>query len=496
VARDFNGDGVLDMAVLNSAYPSPSMSVLLGNGDGTFQPPLAPFALGTFATGMSTADFNRDGKLDLAVLDGDNGGISILLGNGDGTFQSGTFISLSYFFQFVIGDFNGDGNVDLAVMGQPTSQYVLDVFLGNGDGTFQPALSLPGFNANDLVAADVNGDGKLDLIGASSGYYGAKQGTVSVALGNGDGTFQPAQTYAGVPTPYPAIIGDFNGDGKPDLVQGDQYGLIGVLLGNGDGTFQPFFWTAAETSASALAAGDFNGDGRLDLVTSSGIYGDNLAVTMNTTAEVSAPLVQFPPQLLQTKSRAQKVTLTNMGASPLNISGITITGGERRDFSRTSTCGSQLAARASCAVHVFFTPSFDYGPIEAYLAISDDAAGSPQSVLLDGTGTVLQVVPPNELDFGSIAVGQTSGPLTVTLTNRGNRFFPFGRIEIEGQDLHDFLISGKTCKGGLEPFGGSCKVHIEFKPTTTGTREAELEIFGVGYEVPPSVVILRGTGTN
>ncbi|HEX3822416.1 MAG TPA: FG-GAP-like repeat-containing protein [Candidatus Sulfotelmatobacter sp.] len=308
---DFNGDGKVDLVVAHTCTDSTcansSVSILLGNGDGTLHAP-TNYA-GGFGYFVEVGDFNGDGKLDITVA-GWNGTnlydfVSILLGNGDGTFQpavtynaggTGTASSIS----MTVGDFNADGRPDLAVAdfglcgGSKTSCYdaTVNVLMGNGDGTFQPVVSYSaGSNATDVISADLNGDGKLDLIvtnycglSSCSGGVRADEGTLSVLLGTGDGTFQPAITLDATvgAGPTSVVTGDFNNDGKLDLAVANQESLcctggsVGILLGNRNGTFQTTssFSTGA-FSASSVVIGDFNGDGKPDLVVGSSCYADS-----------------------------------------------------------------------------------------------------------------------------------------------------------------------------------------------------------------------------
>jgi hypothetical protein len=265
VAGDFTGDGKLDLAVANSGgsdqngNPLPSeVSILLGNGDGTFQPEVQ-YAVGLNPTSIVAGDFTGNGHLDLAIAcrgdEGsyppgtDPGGLSVLLGNGDGTFQPQVIHAVGTDpYGVAAGDFTGNGHLDLAVASFDNSSGgdgEVTVLVGNGDGTFQPeatytvavgeGLVTVRFEGQDaILAGDFSGDGKLDLAVANPNTY-----SVSVLLGSGDGTFQPAQQYAVV---YPAICivaGDFRGDGKLDLAVADLNSGVQILLGNGDGTFQP-----------------------------------------------------------------------------------------------------------------------------------------------------------------------------------------------------------------------------------------------------------------
>ncbi len=272
MAGDFNGDGHLDLAVADTG--SETVSVLLGNGDGTFQPP-AYYAVGTDPDAIVAGDFNGDGRLDLAVENsGSNinffpGTVSVLLGNGDGTFQSQVTDAVgSRPVSIVAGDFNGDGRLDLAVANIGSD--MVSVLLGNGDGTFQPQVTYAvGSGPDSIVAGDFNGDGRLDLAVANW-----NDGTVSVLLGNGDGTFQPQVTYAVGSGPDAIVAGDFTGDGHLDLAVANYFDdTVSVLLGNGDGTFQPQVTYAVGWDPGAIVAGDFSGDGHLDLAVANELSG-------------------------------------------------------------------------------------------------------------------------------------------------------------------------------------------------------------------------------
>src|SRR5882724_37144 len=215
---DFNGDGKLDLVTASSR--DNNVSVLLGNGDGTFQAAVN-YSVGAFS--VTSGDFNGDGKLDLVVAGGPNN-VSVLLGNGDGTFQAAVTYSVGPVgtspFSVMSGDFNGDGTLDLVAAN--TGSNNVSVLLGNGDGTFQAAVSYPaGSGPRSVTSGDFNGDGKLDLAVTWASQSGASSG-VSVLLGNGDGTFQAAVGYSvgpfGTSTPFSVTTGDFNGDENLDLV--------------------------------------------------------------------------------------------------------------------------------------------------------------------------------------------------------------------------------------------------------------------------------------
>jgi len=278
VAGDFTGDGRTDLAVANGE--SNDVSILLGNGDGTFEPAVQ-YAVGSNPDAIVAGDFNGDGRLDLAVANGSSNDVSILLGIGDGTFQPQVRYAVgSAPHAIVPGDFNGDGHLDLAVANFGSDD--VSVLLGNGDGTFQPQVTYAvGIAPLGMVAGDFRGDGRLDLAVANSNshlYSASGTGSVSVLLGNGDGTFQPQVTYAVGSEPDGIVAGDFTGDGHFDLaVANSGSDDVSVLLGNGDGTFQPQVTYAVTSEVGfnpvAIVAGDFNGDGETDLAVAG--VGDN-----------------------------------------------------------------------------------------------------------------------------------------------------------------------------------------------------------------------------
>jgi FG-GAP-like repeat/Cep192 domain 4/FG-GAP repeat len=481
---DFNGDGKLDLAVTNYRGVSTSVSVFLGNGDGTFQSP-AEYPTATGPEALFAADFNHDGKLDLAVADAYEvgvGNVSILLGNGDGTFQPHVdYPTASYPQQVAASDLNGDGTPDLVVTCLFANR--VSVLLGNGDGTFQPHVDYPaGLNPGGLAVADFNGDGRLDL--AVGDYGGA---TLAILLGNGDGTFQAPVSYGVGPVPNQLTAGDFNGDGILDLAVNANDGDVAILLGNGDGTFRKQVHFATGYVPVALATGDFNGDGRLDIVTANAVDLSLSVLIEDATpgASLSATSLTFAPQVVGTTSAAQAVTLTNTGFDTLEITSIIVGG----DFLERNTCGSTLAVAASCTISVQFRPSV-VGTRTGAVTITDSATGSPQTVSLSGSGTFLSVSL-TSLNFGDVSKGQTSPPQTVTLTNFAKTSQSVS-IRISGGNSGEFAQTN-TCGTTLAP-GASCSISVTFTAKFKGAASSSLVVSGGGG--PNLSVSLSGTGVS
>ena len=275
---DFNGDGKLDLAVVNSynSTGGKTVSVLLGNGNGTFAAKV-DYSVGNSPVSVTTGDFNGDGKLDLAVAnsyDATGGNtVSVLLGNGNGTFAAKVDYATGHFpYSVTVGDFNGDGKMDLAVANRTSN--TVSILIGNGNGTFATKVDYgTGTNPASVTTGDFNGDGVLDLAAVNS-YNGTGGNTVSVLLGNGNGTFAAKVDYGVGTAPISATTGDFNGDGKLDLAVANYSGYnVSVLLGNGNGTFAAKEDDGVGNGPYSVTTADFNGDGRLDLATAN--YGSS-----------------------------------------------------------------------------------------------------------------------------------------------------------------------------------------------------------------------------
>ena len=343
VSADFNGDGIPDLAVLDACSPNPDcgakngvVTTLLGNGNGTFTATATTPAGGYDPYGIVVGDFNGDGIPDLAVLDSNdstkNFSITVLVGDGTGNFTiktSGPFTG-DHAFALATIDFDGNGILDLAVVNESSNSVTL--LRGKGDGTFTalPVSLATGIGPHAIAVADFNGDGIPDLAVVNDGSSAG--GTVTVLLGNGDGTFLPAAKSP--PTgiqPISITVGDFNGDGIPDLAtanSGDNAnkfkGTVTVLLGNGDGTFTPTTTSPVTVApAKSVAVADFTGDGVSDLAVanvaeSDGTYEGTVAVLLAENQMATATVT--PVNVLTAGSGTHQAVASYLGNTDFDAS--------------------------------------------------------------------------------------------------------------------------------------------------------------------------------
>jgi uncharacterized protein (TIGR03437 family) len=450
VAADFNRDGKLDLAEGNSGV------LLLGRGDGTFQAPISYGVPGPLAAG----DLNGDGKPDLAVRR-TAGAVSILLGNGDGTFRQPAEFSAATSNlglpggEVTIADFNADGRLDLAVAGSTSGGFA--ILLGKGDGTFAqsfavagcaPMLPCYGAAGYPLGVGDLNGDGKLDII--TSYGFGPQRG--AVLLGNGDGTFRelPGQTFSdgklfpsGIGEfPSAIVVADMNGDGKLDAVFGygdfavdGDYRMVSVCLGNGDGSFQTAMAIAVGERPSSVALGDFNGDGKPDL-----------AVANETSNNVTALINQ------------------GSGAFLTAVSAAGLTG--------------PVAPESLASL---------FGPLPASGAASADPQALPTTLagitikVRDRLGTERQApllyASPVQVNF-QIPAGTAPGDATITVTGGGTSLSGFAQVENTGAAIFS------------DGFDVPAAFAVRIEPDGTQTLVQLYAICGQGYCGPAPGVTL------
>jgi len=429
VVGDFNGDGKLDLAIAETNFPTGQVAVSLGTGHGSFAAPIISPLLSQAINNqdrMLSGDFNGDGVLDLILIDDYSTGFQVLLGNGDGNFQTpvDTKLNTTTTPTFAIGDFNGDEKIDVVVSAFSfiNGEEVISIYLSNGDGTLTLGVQYNEQYGGPSVA-DVNRDGKPDLVFPGNPVF--------VMLGNGDGTFQKAITGPIVIGQSMAIVDDFNGDGYPDIVVATSNG-IAFLKGYGNGTFEnPVYSESSVLLCCQLLAEDVNGDGKLDLINNGvlaligngdgtfqlpfsygangQVYTGNIVVgdfnsdgigdigivfqnqisgTTDVSLYLSEPTVALFPTAINFGSVSVgkmsfpvAVKLSNVGNQKLLVSSIQISGG----FVERNNCTAKLNIGKGCTIQVAFKPQTK-GPQTGTIKITDSALGRTQEVTLSGIG--------------------------------------------------------------------------------------------------------------
>jgi len=384
---DFNADGRPDLAVAN--VNSNNVSILLGNANGTFQAAVN-YAAGDFPFSVAVGDFNADGQPDLAVANGGNNDtVSILLGNGNGTFQGAVnYAAGTGPVSVAVGDFNADGRPDLAVANVSSNN--VSILLGNANGTFQGAVNYAvGTRARSVAVGDFNADSRLDLAVANYSIGGTS--TVSILLGNANGTFQAAVNYAVGTNPFSVAVGDFNADGRPDLaVANAASDNVSILLGNANGTFQAAVNYAAGDAPVSIAVGDFNADGRPDLAVANPNI-NNVSVFLNTGSG-------FPPPVITQQPASQIVQAGQNAAIAItaNDFGNTLTYQWRKNGVAITDGGNILGATSPT---LSFMPALvgDFATYDVQVTSPLDCTGGTQ-VITSAVG-ILGVTPECTADF-------------------------------------------------------------------------------------------------
>lgn len=378
-AADFNRDGHLDLVVKSQL--NPSLSLLLGNGDGSLRAPRmvdAPIGSDLYpgADDVFVTDLNHDHKLDIVVDSG------VLLGHGDGTFETlRSFPDLGSpgIQRIGIADFNGDGNLDIVASIENTTpgnspSYSIAILNGDGAGGFKTSSEWPTLIfASPIIAARMNGDSFPDLVIGGRG--------VTVLLNKGDGTFPTSGTLYAPGFGDSLAVADFNGDGIKDVVAMSAYRLQ-LLTGNGNGTLdstrQPVI-----ASDGAIAPADLDMDGALDFVVATPV-GVSRFINSGPPTITPAALVWGTVQLGKTGA-TKSVAVRNYSKQTLKLHAVVV-GSSAKDFAIKSTaCGKQVLPGASCGMSLAFAPQAS-GTRSSVLQVTDEF-GNLQKVMLQGLGT-------------------------------------------------------------------------------------------------------------
>ena len=427
-SADFNSDGKLDLAVAN--FTDNTVSIFLGNGDSTFTLK-STITVGVGPISIAVADFNSDGKLDLAVGNQTENDLSILSGVGDGTFVSKPgFQSVQPTWVAAV-DFNQDGVMDLAIANNvdPT----VSIWLGNGDFTFyimsSPPVGRPGPVSIGVV--DFNGDGIPDFAELNS-----TDKSVSVGLGIGDGNFTAGSNRPATGRgPSALVAADFNNDAKVDLaVTNKTDATVTILLGVGDGTFlaNPNLTTAG--GPNYLVSGDFNADGKLDLAS---INQANNSVSL---------FFGNGDGTFQTKNDFQ----TGLGPKAA------VAGDFNNDGALDLAVANGKANTVSIMRQIVSGPSVSFNPAS--------------------------------LTFSVVLVGSSSPSKQVTMSNSGNAVLNISNIATTGD-----YTQTNNCGASLNP-GASCVITVVFSPLASGARNGTI-VVADNAPGSPQTVALTGKGT-
>jgi hypothetical protein len=481
---DVNGDGKPDVVLVNCSPDQDcgsedgSVGVLLGNSDGTFQAAVGYDSGGQYGSAVAVADVNGDGKLDLvavnlcAIASNCTGGtVGVLLGNGDGTFQP-TVVDSSVGFvpnSIAVSDVNGDGKVDLVVARQCATTACADgavaVLLGNGDGTFGAAIDFGsgGKDSTSLAVADVNGDGKPDLVVTNEESNSVNvlfntsitpTATALVSSLNPSNFAQPV-TFTATLTAQPGFY-----KGKPTGTVSFFDTATGINLGSSalaNGAVATLRTSTLGPSTHSIVA-TYSGDPNFISSASPALA----QVVLGAAAQISPTSLAFGSLTVATSSTSQSITLKNTGDVPLTFNSITITGANPTSFSQTNNCTPSIAGGATCIISVTFNPKIA-GALSAAVTFSDNAPSKVQKVPLIGVGVLPAVtISLTSLDFPRQVIDTTSGAKTVTLTNSG-----LGILNISSVVATGPFAETNTC-GSTVNSGDSCTISVTFLPTTIG----------------------------
>ncbi|RMH35221.1 MAG: VCBS repeat-containing protein [Nitrospirae bacterium] len=459
--------------------------------------PTSRHQVGHTPQAIVAGDFNQDGRLDVVTVNSTSDDVSVLLGNGNGTFRAAVSFGVGKMPMFVAAeDLTGDGRLDLAVALSGSDR--IRILKGRGNGLFDPIGSFPsGKGTTFLTVHDLNGDGKLDIVAANSGRFGYYPPfSISVLLNDGTGHMVGPMVYEteGRNGMFPTgvFVDDFTADGKPDLaISWSQSswrtpnGLISLLVNQGDGRFAVGRTVQAGKTLSAITGADVNQDGRTDLIATS-LFTDSVNILLQEASGEFSPLdpipVGFSPVAVQVGDLNEDgqldIIVTNRDSSSVS----TLLGNGHGEFRSAGHFG------------VGETPSglivkdFDQdGLLDLATA---DSSSNGVSVLLNGR--VLLPLPSLSADALVFELGghePRAGRRTLRVSNVGLGALKVFTVHVRGQDSHLFSLTSNRCEGATLRTGDFCTIDIAFSAPSPGKYTAEMTIVDNANGGPRSIIL-------
>ncbi len=366
-AGDFNGDTIPDLAV--AARTINTVAILLGTGSGSFAAPINFSSGGSYPSAVAVADFNGDSKADVAVSN--NSGVGVLLGNGNGTFASTATYSSGAGApaHLVAADFNADGRADLATANSSSAN--VSVLLNNGAGAFGSAQLLGvGTGPTMVAAADFNNDGKMDVASVNSSVN-----TISILRGTGGGAFASAVSFAGGNGNTAISAGDFNLDGKTDLVVNlPSNDGVGVLWGNGDATFSAPASYVTGPAPSGMTIADLNGDTYKDLIVANQ-FGNTVSTMLY------SPVAPPPDTSAPTVSAISFVNMGSTGTTSSSGNDFAAVAGSGSAYNFKVTYSDNIAVNIATldGSDLLVTGPGGYSQLASFLSVDATTNGRPRT---------------------------------------------------------------------------------------------------------------------
>ena len=442
---DFNSDGKQDLAMAN--FTPNSISIRLGNGSGGFTA-AADVPVGAGPVALAIGDFNADGNPDIATANRTTNTVSVRLGNGAGGFIGQTELIVGTFPSGIaVGDFNGDGRQDLVVAN--TNSNNISIRLGNGTGGFTGTTTvIAGTRPTAVAVGDFNGDGKLDFAASNDTYQ-----NVSIRLGDGTGSFTGNGTndYGTAYNTNSVAIADFNNDGRPDFVASN-YGSnsVTVRFGDGTGAYPSYKHIAVGANPTGVTTGDFDGDGNQDIASAN--YGGSASILLGDGAGSFGTASNFA-----------------LGSSATGVVAGDFNGDGRMDLAVSKDAASSfslLTGRAS-VVHIGIRGNN-----------VDIVDGDITPSLADST------------DFGDI--GNTT-QRTFTIQNSGADTLTVRKITLVGGDLSSFTVSGIVTPFKLAPAASTTFI-VAFAPNSVGLKSTTVHVLSDDCDKTLYDFVIQGNG--